>query len=1292
MHLSAERIRRTAVTGAAIAVVLSLTGLPGAAGAAPTPSGPSPAGAGILPAPKQSAPSMLTLITGDKVAVTTGADGKQAVDVVAATDASKHFQISSGQDGDLYVIPEDALNAVSAQIVDRELFNVTQALKDGYGDAKTDAVPAIVDFRGKGSAAGLRQQAEALPGTEDERTMPRLGLAAVHVDKSAAKDFWRSVRPTAGKARSGSDAMVPGTAGVTKLWYDGRAKATLDQSVPQIGAPEAWAKGFDGKGAKVAVLDTGADLNNADITSRITASQSFVPGEAVQDGHGHGTHVASTIAGSGANSGGTYKGVAPGADLLVGKVLANAGSGPVSGILEGMDWAVAQGADVVSMSLGAKATAPGGDVLTNAVDSLSASSGTLFVIAAGNDGKDGQSTLGTPGIADAALTVGAVDKSDALASFSSRGPRLGDMKIKPEITAPGVNIVAARAAGTTMGTPVDAHYTAASGTSMATPHVAGAAAILAQHHPDWSGERIKEELTAHSKKSDNYTPYQQGYGRVDIPAALDPALDLSGTGDFGLVKWQKTYEKETRTVTIHNSTSSAATLDFAASVKDADGTALPGGALTLSGPDVTGGKVTVPAGGNSEVTVTLDPNGLKAGQFSGYITATGADGESVHTPVGFVMSGALTVKFTDRFGKTPGRVQLTLHGMDNRTFQNISLRGQGSTTVTLPAGAYSVEGVTYTEAPGDPTRTYAIDGFSIPDIDVTDQDVTRSVDGTKATDFTVKVTGEKRPLENASWMMLVDRSDGAGGHHVTLGEAGLINGSDAKIGAVPTARPTTGDLHLFNALTQREPITQLSVTSPERISVPVVTPGFAQRFEGTKGLRLADAGSGTAEGIAAADLKGRAALITVANLRKMDDEVRRAAAAGATAVIAVPAGQGPLFNGSLAADQTIPVAIASHDNGEKLRTLLGKGKGKGKVSIALKGVLESGYTYHMPLGTSGIPADLTRTVDAADFARVRNAYHADGVRHQGEETLHSWAPGQPTSFRAGQPLNMGATRDDYRLAGSNLAYNQVVYPSTAYRAYMTGPFRATYPTAGKTYRESWLAAPTHPPMEDPSICAFCRSDVWTRTTGTIAGDSDPAHSLVATPPTLTNTWTFYRNGEQITDTSKLMVPEKAQYRFVQEVARDKDYLGVTLGGKVRTEWNFASAAPTTMAVKDCEKYSPKPTVCESLPAVMLGYDVPLDILNQAPAGRPYTFTVNAGRPKGWSGSTAMAGAKVSVSYDDGASWKNAEIKRTDDNSFRVSVHHPKLSHTNGYVTLRTEVWDAAGNRTVQTVNRAYALK
>ncbi|MBO1329824.1 S8 family serine peptidase [Streptomyces sp. VRA16 Mangrove soil] len=124
----------------------------------------------------------------------------------------------------------------------------------------------------------------------------------------------------------------------------------------------------------------------------------------------------------------------------------------------------------------------------------------------------GDSTLGSPGTADSALTVGAVDSYDTLANFSSRGPRLGDMAIKPDVTAPGVGIVAARAAGTTIDGAVNvgAYYTTLSGTSMATPHVADAAAILAQRHPEWNGQQIKSALTAHAAASKDSTVYQLG--------------------------------------------------------------------------------------------------------------------------------------------------------------------------------------------------------------------------------------------------------------------------------------------------------------------------------------------------------------------------------------------------------------------------------------------------------------------------------------------------------------------------------------------------------------------------------------------------------------------------------------------------------------------------------------------------------------------------------------------------------------------------------------------------------------
>ncbi len=157
-----------------------------------------------------------------------------------------------------------------------------------------------------------------------------------------------------------------------------------------------------------------------------------------------------------------------------------------------MQWAAAEKkAAVVNLSLGGP-DGPDADPLEEAVDTLSKKYGTLFVTAAGNDGRAG--TVSSPGSADAALTVGAVDRSDALADFSSEGPRIGDGAVKPDITAPGVDIVAARATGTAMGSTVDDFYTAESGTSArpapaAPPHPPGCSPPVPTRWPCPPGAR-----------------------------------------------------------------------------------------------------------------------------------------------------------------------------------------------------------------------------------------------------------------------------------------------------------------------------------------------------------------------------------------------------------------------------------------------------------------------------------------------------------------------------------------------------------------------------------------------------------------------------------------------------------------------------------------------------------------------------------------------------------------------------------------------------------------------------------
>ena len=223
-----------------------------------------------------------------------------------------------------------------------------------------------------------------------------------------------------------------------------------------------------------------------------------------------------TIVGTGAASGGDYKGVAPGADLIVGKVLGGAeGYGQDSWVIAGMQWAAESGADVVSMSLGDSSPSDGSDPMSQAVDALSAQYGTLFVIAAGNSGPE---TISAPGAAASALTVGATDKQDELAYFSSTGPLACSGAMKPDIAAPGVDITAARSQEMTDGG--EGLYRTISGTSMATPHVSGAAAILAQQHPDWTGAQLKEHLMSSAKGlADGYSPYEVGTGRLDVAAA-----------------------------------------------------------------------------------------------------------------------------------------------------------------------------------------------------------------------------------------------------------------------------------------------------------------------------------------------------------------------------------------------------------------------------------------------------------------------------------------------------------------------------------------------------------------------------------------------------------------------------------------------------------------------------------------------------------------------------------------------------------------------------------------------------
>ncbi len=579
----------------AASVAVPVLGAPGAA-AAPgsVPAGPT-----------------VTLVTGDVVTV----GGPGGVDVRAAKGREHvSFFTRTDEQGDTHVIPEDALSLLSQGKLDPRLFDVTELVRAGYDDASRRTLPLIVD--------GAAPRAK---GARVSRELPAMGATAVSVERSAA--YWPTVQHA------------------EKIWLDGPVKASLDHSVPQIGAPDAWAAGHTGEGATVAVLDTGIDTTHPDLADAVTLGKNFTDSDTEDDRFGHGTHVASIITGSGDR----YKGVAPDAKLLNGKVLDDFGGGQESWIIAGMEWAAANGADVINMSLGGGPT-DGTDPMSQAVDRITEETGALFVISAGNDGP-GAESVSSPGAADAALTVGAVDRDDQLAEFSSRGPRWEDGAIKPDITAPGVDIVAAKAKNGIIGDPAGDGYVSLSGTSMAAPHVAGAAAIVAAQHPDWQADQLKANLMGSAKPNDGLTVFEQGAGRVDVAAATAATVYASPASlSIGTVQWPHHDDQPiTKTLTYSNSGTAPVTLDLAAHVTGPGGTTSPQGMFTIEPA-----QLTVPAGGQASATVTTDTK-VEApdGMFQGVITATGG-GREVRTPVAVnreVESYDVTLHFLDHDGK-----------------------------------------------------------------------------------------------------------------------------------------------------------------------------------------------------------------------------------------------------------------------------------------------------------------------------------------------------------------------------------------------------------------------------------------------------------------------------------------------------------------------------------------------------------------------------------------------------------------------------------------------------------------
>jgi len=460
----------------------------------------------------------LTLITGDVVEVAVINNTKFEIIGIKPADPKKlnrGYRTWEDEDG-LYVIPSD----VDIRKVDVELFNVKYLIKEGYYNLTQ--LPIIV----------VTEEPKVIMQNDIEKTIKeqKYGIVGAKYKILPAISSKLNLKKI-GEAFSN----IISKPYVKKILLDKKVGVKLNESIPLIGADKVWEIGYNGSGIRIAIIDTGIDNSHPDFyfsngTSKIERNIDFTDDHDIDDLFGHGTHCAGIAAGTGAASGGKFKGVAPGAKLWNVKVLNRYGWGYLSWVISGIEYATygpdgientGDEADVLSLSLGAYWWSDGTDPLSMACDNA-VDLGRIVVVAAGN--WRGYFHIGVPATARKAITVGATDKYDNIAWFSSYGPTI-DYRVKPDLLAPGVNIISARARnGLFKPIPENSYYTMLSGTSMSTPHVAGAAALLKQIMlTRYTGGRwipdlvrhVKDALISHSEDL-GYNVYQQGGGRLDI--------------------------------------------------------------------------------------------------------------------------------------------------------------------------------------------------------------------------------------------------------------------------------------------------------------------------------------------------------------------------------------------------------------------------------------------------------------------------------------------------------------------------------------------------------------------------------------------------------------------------------------------------------------------------------------------------------------------------------------------------------------------------------------------------------
>lgn len=1218
----------------------------------------------------------VTLITGDRVTVTDMSDGTHTVSIDTAVEGAGVQTYEVG--GDLHVVPQGAMPYLASGVLDGDLFNVTKLIEFGYDDASVDATPIIVEH-----GTGASTFAAPLPGVKVQAPLESIGGVAATLGHAGAAGTWQALTAPSVGTFSTSPTLA---GGIEAIHLDGKVQATLDSSVDYIDAPEAWADGYTGQGITVAVLDTGYDDTHPDLQGRVAdGAKSFVPGEEVDaDPNGHGTHVASTIAGTGAAGGGTHRGVADGANLLIGKVLGADGYGQDSWIIEAMEWA-GQNAPIVSMSLGSSEASDGKDLMAESLNQVAQETGALFVVAAGNAGA--AETIGAPGSAEEAFTVGSVDDpSGYLSYFSSQGPLARSGAMKPDVTGPGNDVTAARSADSGGEGP----YVAMSGTSMATPHVAGAAAILLSANPDLTTAELKAAL-ASTATDVGYTPYEGGTGVIDVDAALEAPVVAGGSGDFGMLVWGAEPAPVSRTIEYTNRTDAEVTVALETTLSDTtpdDGTGEPGpmsAGIAFDALTIDAESLTIPAGETRSVTMTVDPAKVPAGtQLSGVLVGA-VDGVPVtRTALGMIAEAErydLTITATD-FDGNPVDSYAFLWNPATQFAEPIPVSGE--TTLRLKKGDYSV--VSFMELQRTPDTVASV-LVGEPTLEL-DEDKTVALDARTAKQVTVDVGEDGLESVFRRMDMKVDDFFASAMMPILTDEM--------------WAQPMTIDDADFDFSARWRLQTPLLTVSTGKMPLDVIVPGGSALLDGSITETAVNAGAGTAEELAAAGAAGKIAVVTRTPEISASQQAAAAAAAGAKLLVLVNDEDGE-FNEWVGSDvdftnAAIPVATVSGVEGRQLIETL---SGKKKVRLSAVGVPATDVVYDIAeWGDGEIPTDLAYTHSSKDLARIDTRYH--GQQEEVAEFRYDFVPG--AEYGNGFPFRAqrGMDRTEW-INTDNLRWNQWVAVTSV--MWEIRDKQRTYERGERT-EEEYFGGIVRPYVATGFWVPYRVSDYTQINVPSWADGGDPDHTGSF------DTWMPDSTVQQLTDVyidgvlvkqaehqgaNLFALPDGEQeWRVVSTATHD----GSHLAGSTKTvsDWTFRSEG----RLGDWNN--------RLLPMIQAYYDVDVNVENLAGEGRRKGTGIPLGLELGHVAGTVPAGAITDATLEArtaGGEWKPVALKPAETDAPAGSVEHDgdifvksrawvsgfaaeiPVSDKGGWVDLRVTAADAEGNTFSQEIEKAF---